>query len=438
MAVTYLSGAGSDSNDGSELSPKLTLASGTPIANNDIIRIRRGTSVALTASKFPTGNLTFEAYGPESDGYAELLIPAGTYQFTHTGASGTYTVRGIRATNTGAVGSGQGFACTQGGTLILEDFAVDSPFQNAVRCGYGAGHQVRRGRISQVRNNGVYVGTTGQTSPSGGLYEMLTIDASQCANDGFSLHDGNAGGSGNVIRHLDIVGGVEECIDIQAPYADTQIYGCTLRASDAQVSTWSVVLVKGSGSIRQCRLYGGVAAALKVDSADGFDIESLLVVAGPSDANAQGIILTSAANVDMRNLTIVGNAASTRSMLRAVSTTGWTLKNSLFVQAAGDTNPIITTSTADPDEADGNYYWLSGDGSNAFDGDTFAAWKAAHSVDAASTASEADPGLTSGYVPLPSSPLLTQGADLGYRRDIRGYQSRKHIGAFGAARLVRQ
>jgi len=38
---------------------------------------------------------------------------------------------------------------------------------------------------------------------------------------------------------------------------------------------------------------------------------------------------------------------------------------------------------------------------------------------------------------LPGSPLLTSGADLGYVRDIRGLQSRKHIGAYGAARLRR-
>lgn len=442
MATTYLSGAGSDSNDGLTAdTPKLTLASGTPIANNDVIRIRRGTSVALTASKFPTGNLTVEAYGPESDGLAEMLIPAGTYQFTHTGTAGTtYTVRGLRATNTGAVGSGQGFAATQGATLILEDFAVDSPFQNGVRCGYGASHRVKNGRISQVRNNGVYVGTTGQTTPSGGIYERLTIDASLCANDGFSLHDGTAGGAGNTIRYCDITGGVEECIDIQPTYASTLIADCNLRASSAQVNTWSVILMKGSGRIVRSRLTGGVAAALKIDGADGVVVEALMIVCGASEANAQAVICTSAANIDLRNLTMVGNAESSRSMFRMVSTTGWTLKNSLLVQATGDANPIITTSTADPDSGavDGNYYWLGGDGSNAFDGDTFAAWKAAHSTDAESTASIVSPLVTTSHIPLPGSPLLTQGADLGHRRDIRGFQSRKHIGAYGAARLLRQ
>ena len=33
------------------------------------------------------------------------------------------------------------------------------------------------------------------------------------------------------------------------------------------------------------------------------------------------------------------------------------------------------------------------------------------------------------------APLLTDGLDLGYRRDIEGKQSKGHIGAYGAARL---
>lgn len=49
-----------------------------------------------------------------------------------------------------------------------------------------------------------------------------------------------------------------------------------------------------------------------------------------------------------------------------------------------------------------------------------------------------DPEITDGFAPLPSSPLLTQGADLGHLRDIRGHLSRKHVGAFASARLVRQ
>lgn len=48
------------------------------------------------------------------------------------------------------------------------------------------------------------------------------------------------------------------------------------------------------------------------------------------------------------------------------------------------------------------------------------------------------PNVTPLGAPLVNSPLLTQGADLGYIRDIRGFQSRKHIGAYGRATMLLQ
>lgn len=44
--------------------------------------------------------------------------------------------------------------------------------------------------------------------------------------------------------------------------------------------------------------------------------------------------------------------------------------------------------------------------------------------------------LSSGLRPRSGSPLLTMGADLGYLRDLAGAQSKLHIGAYGASRLV--
>ena len=48
-----------------------------------------------------------------------------------------------------------------------------------------------------------------------------------------------------------------------------------------------------------------------------------------------------------------------------------------------------------------------------------------------------DPLVNQFGVPLVGSPLLTLRTDGVYRRDIRGFQSSKHVGAFGAARLRR-
>lgn len=45
--------------------------------------------------------------------------------------------------------------------------------------------------------------------------------------------------------------------------------------------------------------------------------------------------------------------------------------------------------------------------------------------------------IASSLRPLPGSPLLSGGVDLGYLRDLNRRQSKKHIGAFGASRLAR-
>lgn len=62
-----------------------------------------------------------------------------------------------------------------------------------------------------------------------------------------------------------------------------------------------------------------------------------------------------------------------------------------------------------------------------------AAFQAAH--DRATGNRDDDPLTTASGIPLSGSPLLQAGVDLGYLRDIRGFQSRKHIGAYGPARL---
>jgi hypothetical protein len=46
------------------------------------------------------------------------------------------------------------------------------------------------------------------------------------------------------------------------------------------------------------------------------------------------------------------------------------------------------------------------------------------------------PQLAQSYAPLSGSPLLTDGADLGYMRDLEGKQSKGHIGCYGAARIL--
>jgi len=76
---------------------------------------------------------------------------------------------------------------------------------------------------------------------------------------------------------------------------------------------------------------------------------------------------------------------------------------------------------------------------NLAEGCTFSHLGTGYTPDAVNSVSgysgnlDADPQMTPDGKPLPGSPLLTAGADLGYVRDIRGLQSRKHIGAYGKA-----
>lgn len=65
---------------------------------------------------------------------------------------------------------------------------------------------------------------------------------------------------------------------------------------------------------------------------------------------------------------------------------------------------------------------------------SFAAYQAASSQD--SNSLTGDLQTTTDGRPLPGSPLLTGGVDLGPRRDIRGYLARRFIGAYGPAVLL--
>jgi hypothetical protein len=62
---------------------------------------------------------------------------------------------------------------------------------------------------------------------------------------------------------------------------------------------------------------------------------------------------------------------------------------------------------------------------------------AAYAGGASSAGGDISSGLMLGtdYRPLPGSPLLTSGFDLGYTRDNENRQGRKFIGAYAAARL---
>lgn len=148
---------------------------------------------------------------------------------------------------------------------------------------------------------------------------------------------------------------------------------------------------------------------------------------GDTDGGVQ--ITSSVTDAVLRNNTI--NVRGTGVFLG--SSSGATLRNNAITAAIGIDRYSGVTLDSDSNAFDpATRFWLDG-GTTVYA--TLAAWTAAQSTDANSKYEALL--TTSDGRPLPGSPLLTGGADLGYRRDIRGYLSRKHIGAFGAARLVR-
>ncbi|MBX3634056.1 MAG: hypothetical protein KF683_01435, partial [Rubrivivax sp.] len=110
-----------------------------------------------------------------------------------------------------------------------------------------------------------------------------------------------------------------------------------------------------------------------------------------------------------------------------------TVFRSNFVSTSGGYGVRTTATTA---TVNSNVY--SGAGSwvwNSTAYTDFAAWQAASSQDAASQLL-ADPGVGAEGRPLPGSPLLTGGADLGYLRDRNGILCRRFVGAYGAGSMA--
>lgn len=102
------------------------------------------------------------------------------------------------------------------------------------------------------------------------------------------------------------------------------------------------------------------------------------------------------------------------------------IKNNLLVSISGQSagislNTLLTTAT------DSNAFW-------GVTGQVKTLGGVAR-PDATNSITD-DPMVTASGRPMPGSPLLPGGADLGYIRDIEGKQSRNHIGAFGAATLI--
>lgn len=435
MAEYWIDGtSGSESNNGlSEVAPKRDFSSSIPVTDGTIVNLKSGTTIALTASRFPQGDYTIRAYG--SGSRPKLTIQGGTYQLTHTGttAGKVYRISGIEFEQTGTADS----TCPANGpnsaaTMIVEDCVVNDGFQYGIRVGYGDRFVVRNNTVTCSGVSGIQTGTTGQNAPSGGLIERNTVNADGASDDGISLHDGNTGtGSGNVIRDNIVISGAENCIDVLKPYINSKVYGNTLTAGSNAASTWSVVAMQGSGSVYGNNLNCGIAVALLIHAEQNGECRffSNLVICGAAEANGQFLKNDSAQGARVYNNTVVGNASATRALITVTEPAGLTINNNYFVHGGSD-QKVFNFTAAGPaaGSIDGNFY-EAGTSVVFEDLSTFEQWRQEFSVDGMSIVSPAS-RLDTQYRPNPGDKVLGRGVDIGYVEDFDRRRGRAFIGAF--------
>lgn len=437
MTTYYFDGTnGSIANNGlSEGAPRKDITSGISMTSPVVLYLKRGTNVQLLADRYPTGDITILPYG-DGDALPTLEF-TGSFQLTHTGASGTYLVQGVKIT-TAVSTNNSAIALTGAATLQAIGNTIDGPFNNGIAPGNGANHVVEFNRILNTRNNGIFVGKTGVASPSSGSYRYNYVDGSTCSNDCITLHDGNAGGTGNVIAYNTLISGVENAVDVQAAFASTRIIGNVCSVSAATGAAWSDIACNGASSVIQGnKIYGGARRCIEIAGAN-VSIIGNLVVAGASAQGAQCLEVTSVAGTLVYGNTFVGNPAASRRMFLWTSATTPQFKNNLVIQDhASEYVHSLVTTTPGAGSFDFNRYYMKQSLAAVFGGASFASWQSTYSIEAGSAASSVDPLLTASYRPTAGSPLIGAGTHLGYVRDLdkKQRQNPPAIGAHDAATL---
>lgn len=444
MATYYIDGAGgSEANDGlSEAAPKRYLSADIGIADGDIVKLKRGTTVELTANLYPQGDYVVEDYGDATLPIPVLAIPGGIFQLTHTGttAGKIYQMQNLRGVNIGNIGEGSFFSCTERATCIVLNLEIHSPFQNGVRLGYGNNHQVRYCNISQIRNNGIITGKAATAHGSYGLYEYNKIDASFAANDALTLHDGSLGGAGihNIIRYNKLIAGAENCIDLVSCVSLSVVHDNILSMSASTEETWAAIVASRPATIFKNIIFGGPSVAINIkDSGSASQIYSNIIVCGEAIANAQAIYLNNVTSCVVTNNTIISNSKSTRPVFRLNSGSSHTIKNNFIRYFGGDSSGntlySLTTYTPSSGEIDYNYYEMIDTTASKFNSTAFATWQAAYTIETDSTVADLFTGKVSPVFTITAtSPLYANGVFIKQSLDYSGklFQNPPSIGAY--------
>lgn len=466
MTAYYIDGTGgSEANDGlSESSPKRDWSESIGRANGDIVNLRSGTTINMTVSNAVTGNYTIQAYGDGPKPVVLILDYATTHMFANAAAKGpVVAVRGIKfvRVDTGSIPAG-GDNVPVGSigaeTLVFEDCEVEGKFQHGVRVGWGDNASVRRNKITGPLNCGIYVGITGKSAPSFGVYEGNTILVPDATNDCITLHDGSGSGIGNRIVGNYMLGGVENNVDVQAMFADTYIGRNRLIAGPLSGSSGSgnaVVTVSSRSVIERNVIESITTSCLELvnTNCSGSVIRRNMVL-GPTGIikTGGGLISHLATNINpiYRNNTFVGRAAVNpgRSMFQFYSSTPtMEFTNNAVVKSALDSyGAFFWLGNAGPVGAfDHNRYFMPAVGSAQYCGKTLASFKATFSTDTNSSElllSALPAALDSTYRPLLASTVFRAGVYVGSSLDPDGTEGwiPPSIGAYEyvTARPLRQ
>lgn len=347
-----------------------------------------------------------------------------------------------------------GISCYRPNTLI-EDTAVRNTSDDGITIGTGASQSFHAGNTVTLRrvslqNNGFdtasAVGDAVQLFNSTGFQGTMRLEQSLIQREA-------------QIKQGVMLGALSGVVEILGCHFDGQGVGST-QIGVAEMTATGVLRVKRNywqGSTSNGNPLVRMAAGESGSTGTMADGATILMENNVADFDAYGGLFswgsastgTLAGDVTVRNNTCRGVADNGLSWSAAVgaqtagtvgATASMTVENNAFIGAS----PVVFRMPASG-ENDARWVFRG----NRIDGAaaacvvgasagtsyaTVAEFEAAHSY--ASVNSEGECQVTNRLTPKPGSPLLDGGYDAGSRRDIRRLQSRRHVGAYGNARLV--
>jgi hypothetical protein len=379
---------------GTELSPFNTTAGRTWGSNNQW-RIKRGTVVREFLNL--TGTVANVEFTPYGSGPLPVFDCEGVRATAlSTNSKDRVTIRGFRFVNQDSSASGAlGISGSTGSRL-----AEDCEFENcrmAIGISSSVNNIVRRMRIN--------VGNSNTTSIAYGVRVFGALSA------------------GNLLESLDIFGGIGLVYGTGIEMAAGTT--TTVRRSRITARFCDGILARGASTghvVERVYIGGDMKDLIAFENSSGNTIRNVTLyqsgvagstypcikigndfgVGSPADTNAfeaVSMVSLSELPINIQN----GGPSNTFEYCRIwrdVSTSTKVMRNDLFGGATG-----VFLSLAEMQAAGYN-----------------------------TTGSQGDPMVTADGVPLPGSPLLTQGPNV-LRRDINGVQGRKFIGAYTAATL---